>query len=148
MLEKPYPLRSLGNGTRFLFVSKGPKGAILKIVLFDEIEKDKWNLAFGDWSNGKVHDIAITNNNDITRVLGAVAQAVFEFSALYPERTIMIFPVDEKRSRLYNLVFKRRWLEIAEYFTVIGLIENERKPYDPNDYYDSFELIRKHTPDK
>jgi len=143
MIENPYPLKSFEDATRFIFVSIGAQKPVLKVVLFDQIEVNKWNLAFGDWSNNTVDDTANTNNNDVAKVLVAVAQAVFAFSDKYPERTIVIIPVDDKRKRLYNLVFKRRRAEIGETFAIIGIRGKQVEPYHPDEEYDSFELVRK-----
>lgn len=143
MVENSYPIISFEHSTRFLFVSEGSKGKILKAISFDRLSNGKWNLGFGDLKNGQIDDEVISNNQDIAKVLGAVAKAAFEFSEKYPERNIVIYPVDAKRKRLYNLVFQRRLPEITTVFEVLGEIAGRLKPYNPKKTYDSFELIRK-----
>lgn len=145
MVENSYPINSFEDSTRFLFVSEGPGGRILKAISFDLLSNGKWNLGFGDLKNGQIDDMVISNNHDITKVLGAVAKSVFEFSERYPERNIVIYPVDTRRKRLYNLVFQRRLLEISIVFDIFGERRKHLEPYISEKTYDSFELIRKKT---
>ena len=146
MIEEHYKYLAFNNNTRFLFESVGVKGKVLKMIVFRRVEGNLWNLGFGDLKRGQLDDTSITNNNDVVRVLGTVAKVVFDFVEAYPKRIIRIKPVDEKRKRLYNSVFRRRYAEISNDFFVTGLYENEREAYSPEKFYDSFEITRKFEP--
>lgn len=143
MLSNTYKLKSSKNRTKFAFLSSGSKGSFIKVVMFDRLSNGKWNLAFGDLTNDGVDDKIVTNNNDISKVLGTVAKAVYSFSEQYPKRPIVIHPVDDRRKKLYNTVFKRRIIEISLTFYVFGKTKNRWQPYSEKINYDSFELLRK-----
>jgi hypothetical protein len=144
MVEAAYPLRVLPNATFFSFKSEGRSGVVVKIIVFQRLSSTRWNLAFGDLSpDHELDDSIVTNNADVARVLGSVAQAIYFFSEKYPERSIFIQPVDEKRQRLYNIVFKRRWAEIAVTFHVLGKNKDRWEDYSPEQDYEAFELLRK-----
>lgn len=143
MISTTYKLKSSKDQTKFGFISLGPKGVFKKVIMFDRLSNGKWNLAFGDLTAGDVDDVVITNNNDITKVLGTVAMATYIFSEKYPNRRIIIRPVDDKRKRLYNVIFNRHIDTISFVFDVFGKIKNRWQPFSKEISYDSFELSRK-----
>ena len=86
------------TATLFVFFSEGRQGRIMKAIIISPYDRNRWNLAFGDvGADLEIDDKAKTNNNDLVKVLGTVAQAAILFSDKYPERSIMIFPVDAKQ---------------------------------------------------
>lgn len=129
--------------TRFFFVSEGIKGAVVKAVFITPIGNGTWNLGFCDYYDGRYDDTAVTNNNDVSKVLGTVAKAALAFSEKYPERTLVIRPVDDRRKRLYNVVFTRRQAEIESLFDVYAKRKNRWQHFAPGFDYDGFMLIRK-----
>lgn len=70
-----YPVVSDNNHRTYEFLSEGPNGTIKKVVLYQEIDDNVFNLAFGDWdeTNQKINDKARSNNNDRNKVLATVA---------------------------------------------------------------------------
>ena len=146
MIGEHYNYIASNRKTRYLFESVGTKGRVLKMIVFSHVEGNLWNLGFGDLKKGRLDDASITNNNDVVRVLATVAKAIYEFSGTYPDKAIRIRPVDEKRRRLYNLVFQRRFPEIRDDFSVLGILKNEKEMYSPEKHYDSFEISRKFEP--
>ncbi|HFA50167.1 MAG TPA: hypothetical protein ENJ95_14245 [Bacteroidetes bacterium] len=85
-------------------------------------------------------DGAVSNNNDFVKVLSTVAFCAYEFVNEYPGAIIQIKPVDEKRRKLYNAVFKRHHRAISEKFNISGTIKGNKTDYDPGQYFDWFEL--------
>ncbi len=143
MVEENYALLPLRNRTRYLFESKGPGGTVLKLIVFYPIEENLWNLGFGDLHKGQLDGTSMTNNHDVRRVLNTVAQAIHLFTEAYPESVVRVRPVDERRAHLYNLVFQRRYVEIAEHFEVLGWLGGEPSKYSPDRFYDTFDIYRK-----
>jgi hypothetical protein len=129
--------------TRFYFVSQGNKGNILKVIAFSQWDGNTWNLGFGDFRNGRIDDRVVSNNGDIGKVMQSVAYSAFSFLEKYPERSIIIQPVDEKRKRLYNLIFQRHYEELATAFILQGKHGNDWGLYSPNETYDVFEVSLK-----
>ncbi|MFN0176378.1 MAG: DUF6934 family protein [Saprospiraceae bacterium] len=145
MITGTYPIEQNETATQFLFFSEGVKGRILKAVFISHYERHRWNLAFGDvGADWEIDDKAKTNNNDVVKVLGTVAKAALIFSETYPERALIIFPVDEKRKRLYNLIFRRKLTEIEMIFHVFGKRGRRWEAFNyQTEEYDAFELLRK-----
>ena len=98
MKTETYHFEQNETATLFVFFSEGRQGRIMKAIIISPYDRNRWNLAFGDvGADLEIDDKAKTNNNDLVKVLGTVAQAAILFSDKYPERSIMIFPVDAKQ---------------------------------------------------
>ena len=149
MIEKHYPyvhVRLVPN-LRFIFQSIGGQGEIFKIVMFDPIRGRCWNLAFGDLNeHGTIDDAAISNNQDIFKIMSTVGKTVYDFFELHPDCSLQINPVDEKRKRLYNLIFQRRHLEMTRKFCLYGWSKGRKTAYRPDKTYDKFEISLKFEP--
>ena len=142
MIAESYPFVVSSNQTQYFFQSEGSKGKILKIVIFTHIIDDLWNLGFGDVDvkSGHIDGLIVTNNQDVAKVIGTVAKITHAFFADFPERSIEITPVDERRGRLYNYVFQKHFKDIHPSFDVLGSINKVEEPYNPNNFYDTFKL--------
>lgn len=141
-IQESYPVHKL-DSKNYVFESIGDKGTIIKIVLYERLDKNRYNLAFGDFINGDVNDEIISNNNDITKVISTVARTIYDFTEENSEAIIEIKGVDAKRTRFYNTVFKRRFLEIKETFFIVGIVNDLEEEYNPNQFYEAFEIKRK-----
>jgi hypothetical protein len=102
----------------FRFTSKGSKGSIKKIIEFAYMQDHYWNLGFGDVKGNDWDDDVISNNNDLRKVLQTVANAIHLFFDLYPDQNVLILPLDNRRTLLYNRIFQQKWKEIEPIFTV------------------------------
>ena len=140
MIEQPYPYYELGRPMHYFFESIGEEKSVYKIVAFTLLVNGNWNLGFGDLAeNGSIDDSVVTNNHDVRNVIGTVAKIAIDFLRKYPERTIEIKPVDDKRKTLYNLVFQRYFEEINTFIEVCGIIAEE-EPYIPTQTYNRFTI--------
>ena len=140
MLGETYQLHEFEDATVFWFISKGEKGNITKVILFTPKEGNVWNLGFGDYFEGTMHDSVISNNRDLRMVMSTVAKAAYEFFTTHPNQIIFFQPVDHRRRNLYNLIFQKRWHEISPNFNVVGWIADRKEPYNPDKIYDAFEV--------
>ena len=144
MVKEAYLYTGLNRKTRYFFISEGENKRIVKTVVFSPLGNRLWNLGFGDLQySGYIDDSVVSNNDDLIKVISTVAKIAYEFSDKYPLRRIQIKPVDEKRKRLYNHVFRRHYDTIDANFDIIGINEQERETYSPKKNYDIFELNRK-----
>ncbi len=121
----------------------GPKGIIVKIIRFDYLENDRWNLGFGDFRRGELDDFTTSNNQDLVKIINTIAQSVYIFMETNPGQIVEIKPADEKRKQLFNRIFARRWPEIESFFLVLGIVDGQREAYSPDGFYDSFEVSSK-----
>ncbi len=143
MITDYYNYIDIKDKIEFLFASKGKQGTIIKIVSFTLLEDNLWNLAFGDVNKGNFDGSIISNNHDLLKIIGTVAKITYEFSATFPLRNIHIKPVDEKRKKLYNHVFRRHYAVINATFQIIGLKNGIEEPYSMGKVYDVFKLKRR-----
>ena len=143
MITDSYPYFAIKNNTSFIFESIGNQGTIIKIIQFTLLDSGEWNLGFGDWKNGIIDDLTISNNHDLIRVIQTVAKATYVFFEEYPESVVIIKPVDERRKRLYNLVFQRHIQSIELVFKVVGIIDDEKETFLSKKMYDNFEITLK-----
>jgi hypothetical protein len=140
MITDSYRYLATKQNTRYIFQSDGKQGQIIKIVQFNALEGNRWNLGFGDWKSGKVDDNVLTGNDDVFKVIKTVAAITSDFLIKYPERIVVIDPIDEKRKKLYNLVFQRHFVEIESIYTIIGIKNKQKEVYQAQKYYEAFEI--------
>ena len=93
--------------------------------------------------DGNIDDLIISNNDDIFKVIKTVAKVVTVFFQAYPKSTVIIKPIDEKRKKLYNSVFRRHFKDIIIDFNILAIAENNKEAYSPQKNYDSFEITLK-----
>jgi hypothetical protein len=127
---------------QFKFTSVSEKKSIDKIVEFDYMDDNIWNLGFGDLKGDDWQDNVISNNDDLAKVLQTVANTIHIFFEEYPNDRIYISPLDKKRKILYNRIFKQRWHEIEPIFTlkarIISDLNTKFENYNPLEIYDEF----------
>lgn len=122
----------------FRFKSSGRKGIIEKGIWFQFQGENDYNLAFGDIINDDLDDSTISNNGDYTKVISTVANAINYFFKKYPKAILEINPIDEKRTRFYNIIFRRRFREIQNTFILIGIINDKKESYNQDRQYEKF----------
>jgi hypothetical protein len=126
----------------FAFKSVSEQRTINKIIEFKKVSTLTWNLGFGDEKGEDWEDNVISNNNDLRKVLQTVVNAIYEFLNVYPNTSILIFPLDYQRKLLYNRIFQIRWHEIEPFFMVNGFISDDsgvsEEEYNPKKVFDYF----------
>lgn len=146
MLESRYHIDISPDFLDFEFVSVGPKGAIVKVVSFREINvKDIYNLGFGDKETGTgfINDIVVTNNGDSQKVLATVARTLYHFTDHYPNASIIATGSTLARTRLYRMGITTNLAAIEQDFAVLGLTDVGWEPFRKNITYHAFGVRRK-----
>ncbi len=145
MIGETYNLKPDENFEVFEFESVGLQGRISKVIVFSFYYENTWNLGFGDqkMDGNNWDDKVVSNNGDLVRVISTVAKAVYDFSDKWPNRQILIVPVDERRKKLYNRVFQKHVQEIPPEFEVLGFRNQKLQDYSPILFFDWFLLSRK-----
>ena len=138
MIKDSYPLLSEPMHRMYMFKSVGTQGVVNKMIVFQKIAGTRYNLSFGDFKGGRIDDEVITNNGDLVKVISTVAQSVYLFFEHYPDASIEIEGVDDKRKRLYNTIFQRRRTEIDVYFEVKGWSDGEFMALQEGYFYEKF----------
>jgi hypothetical protein len=144
MIEETYPYVQVRDELVYVFRSTGINGVIKKLVIFTPTKNGKWNLGFGDWQNNDLDGSVMSNNHDVVKVIGTVAKITYGFFKEYPDAIVVVKPVDEKRKKLYNIVFQRHYQTIIKDFQILAHKKGHRKGiYSPKKMYDNFELSLK-----
>lgn len=144
MLGETYQIFNGKKFHQFSFISKGTKGSIMKMVNYVHREGLEYNLGFGDIIKGRVVDSAISNNNDLLKVMNTVAKTIYLFFDKYPKHKVYIQAVDAKRLRLYHTILRRKLTEIELNFYLEGFTDKDGwEEFNPKNDYIAFRLSRK-----
>ncbi len=130
----------------FKFISEGPNGNIKKLVVYTQmLEKDIYNLAFGDYNEETetVDDKVITNNNDSQKVLATVASTLYVFTEKHPNVWIYAMGSNVIRTRLYRMGITNNLADILADFEVYGLEKDIWYTFKKGQEYDAFLVRRK-----
>jgi len=112
--------------TRYTFVSKGRKGAIVKIAQFTPTSvTNVLNLSFGDLrSDGTIDDAANTNNNDIVKVMVTIVDIINDFTTENPSVKIVFIGNTKVRTSLYNRILKMYYTIFSKTYIITALIKD------------------------
>jgi len=143
MIREHYTLERLTPYNAYRFDSIGVRGVIQKFVLFEKMENGNFNLAFGDIIEGRTVDNVVSNNHDIEKTVSTVVLAVRLFFEENPDAKVEFDGVDERRLKLYNRIFSRRYIEIISDFDVYGYIDGIKEAYTPSSFCTKFEISLK-----
>ena len=143
-MNKPiYPIEYT-NEYSYAFLSVGVNGIILKMVAFDKIEGNIYNLGFGDYnfSDGSIDDTIESNNGDAEKVLATVFSVLNDFLLKHPKFTVYFTGSTPIRTRLYQIAINTYLEEFSTRYEVFGQYGDEVEPFQKNKKYESF-LIKK-----
>lgn len=143
-----YPFVKTEENHRYEFNSKGPKGIVRKIVIYDTTNFEVipiFNLVFGDWDplTGRPDDTVVTNNNDRKKVLSTVAATVLEFMRERPNAAIYAKGSTLSRTRLYRMGIALIWDEIKEEMDLFGRLNGRWYDFTKCIDYDAFIIAHK-----
>jgi len=130
--------------TVFKFISEGRHGNLPKIVSFNEIRKNIFNLALGTiLSNGEIDFETITNNGDRNKILATVARIASIFIEHYPGKSVYITGSDNRRTLLFQRAISYAYDYLEQMFYVYGDISartpaSEFEPFDTAKNYSGF----------
>jgi hypothetical protein len=142
---KKYSIVTDNNHVAYEFLSEGPNGTIKKVVFYQNIGENVFNLAFGDWdeTKQKINDKARSNNNDLIKVLATIASTVIDFIKRHPDAIIFAEGVTPAKTRLYQMGINSNWQEIDQFFDVMGNFKGNWERFKQDRNYQAFALKAK-----
>jgi hypothetical protein len=145
MIQERYSVVSDNDHLTYEFLSEGPKGTIKKVVFYQEINDNLFNLAFGDWdeTKQKIDDKIKSNNNDRNKVLATVALTAVDFIKYHPEALIFAEGSTPARTRLYQMGILANWRDINQSFDVEGFWNGKWESFEQHKNYQAFILKAK-----
>jgi len=122
-----YTVIPAANHCSYEFFSEGPNGRIKKVIFYQGIDDDLFNLAFGDWDYElkKINDKTRSNNNDRDKVFATVASTAIDFTTHYPHAKIFIKGSTESRTRLYQIAIFANLEIINQLYGIMGYREDK-----------------------
>lgn len=140
-----YPVTSDSEHVTYEFLSEGPKGTLKKVVFYQEIGENIFNLAFGDWDekDQKINDKVRSNNSDRDKVLATVASTVIDFIKHHPAAIILAQGSTPARTRIYQMGILANWEEIGQLFEIEGFSDGIWESFEDNKNYERFALQAK-----
>ena len=126
-------------------LSEGPKGTIKKVVRYQKINANFFNLAFGDWDEERQEllDSVRSNNSDRDKVLTTVAFTIFAFMEHHRNAIVIAQGATPARTRLYQMGIKTNWKQMSVLFSVKGLAKGSWFGFELNKNYDAFLISAK-----
>jgi hypothetical protein len=124
----------------YLFVSEGKHGRVKKIVKFNLIQKDLFNLGFGDWKEDDhdFDDLVVTDNGDMEMVLSTVIKITGKFLYMNPGVSVYLTGSTASRTRLYRLIISNNYEIIRREYNVWGYWHGGWCPFEKNVNYEAF----------
>ena len=145
MAQNYYSSKFSENFLTFEFISEGPRGKIVKVVNYEEINiKGLYNLSFGDKDpiSGFISDLTVTNNLDSQKVLSTVASTLDVFMSVYPDASVLVTGSTEARTRLYRMGITNNLENIEKNYMIYGLTTKGWEKFKKSIEYAAF-LVQK-----
>jgi hypothetical protein len=150
MDRPPYPYQCRDT-VRYIFISKGHRGAIVKVVQFTPTSiADVYNLSFGDLRpDNTIDDCAISNNHDIARIMITIIHIVGDFTSKNASARVFFTGNTSIKTLIYKRILTRYYLLFSKTFFITGLVKEGRSfrelPFQEsgNEKYIAFVIKRK-----
>ncbi len=133
------------NHVVYEFLSERPYGTIKKVVFYQEIGDNIYNLAFGDWDEERqrINDRVRSNNNDRDKVLATVASTVTDFIKYHPNAQILAQGSTPSRTRLYQMGILGNMNAIGNSFDIQGFYKGNWEIFKEGRNYEVFAVKAK-----
>lgn len=124
----------------YTFTSEGKNGRISKVVKFQSVHGNLFNLSFGDWNEkiADLDDLAISDNGDMELVLATVVRITRQFLTSNPGIYIYFKGSTAARTRIYRAIISNHYEVISEDFKVLGFSCGHWVKYEKNVSYEAF----------
>jgi hypothetical protein len=136
-----YNLKSDSDQEVFEFESIGPKGKILKLVLYRETAfKGIYNLGFGDLNpkTGEIDDTVVSDNGDGEIVLSTVVSTIHKFFEKHPKAQVYLSGSTKSRTRLYRIAINKYFELFSSKFEILGELETHFERFTKNKEYQGY----------
>jgi hypothetical protein len=124
----------------YSFISEGDKGDIIKLVQFQFVDDDTFNLAFGDWNEALdgIDDMVVTDNGDMEKVLATIIQIIKKFLSSNHRSSVQFTGSTPVRTRLYQIIISINYESISQQFEVWGYLNGIWHRFEKNVNYEVF----------
>ncbi len=101
--------------TYYTFVSRGKKD-IPKVVIFQQIEKDTFNLVLADYAieTDTVSDTIVSNNGDLAQIMATVMNIIIDFLNSKSSACVLLEGNTKIKQKLYNRLVTNYYQELKD----------------------------------
>ena len=146
-MEHPfYDFQILDNAFRYDFISVG-KTVINKTIIYQKTSIDNlFTLSMGDLlEDGKLDFETRSNNGDRDTILATIIQTLQQFLQQYQEASVGFSGSSPSRTRTYQILINREWIDISKKFVVKGYDSNGLEEFLSNKNYEGFVISLKNN---
>lgn len=130
----------------FLFFSVGRNGVLPKVIVFEPIAENIFNLAFGDLNieTGEISDKSISNNGDTKKIMATVVKSIAIFLDKYPNAQVNFIGSTPSRTKLYLRIIVNYSQDFQNKYLIFGIEEgkNISTEIDLTKDYSEFSIIK------
>ncbi len=122
-MEKPtYHIESSIDAEWHFFKSVSSTKIIEKAVVFNKVDEENgiYELIFGDLEDGFVNVKNVSDNQDMSLVLGTVIKTIYLFFERNSDKTVIFMGSSTARNRIYRAIISKFISEITNNFEVLG----------------------------
>ncbi len=146
MSKNRYAVKAKSDHLTYEFVSIGPKGHITKLVVYQHLFDNLYNLAFGDQTDKSegLDDLIVSENGDTEKILSTVASTLFDFFDHHDGTIVFAQGSTHSRNRLYRRYLTHFLDLISENFILLGELGGEIERFQKGKDYTSFYIHKKY----
>jgi hypothetical protein len=146
MKPESYRFKHSDNLMEFTFVSMGPKGRIVKGIIFQTTKiENLYSLSFGNlMPTGHIDIKATTDNGDRNETISTIVEAINKFSANYPAAIIAFTGSTAARTRLYQIAIGLNYEIWSKKYDIYGQLGEKLQLFQKNRRYSGFVVKRNH----
>lgn len=147
MKTDTYSISSNKEKLIFVFFSIGKKGVVTKVVVYELIDGNEFNLAFGDYdlATRNISDTVVSDNGDGKKIFSTVIGTIELFFNERPFAEIVLKGSNEVRTRLYQRIIRDYGKEFESLYLIEGfeIQNNEFETIDFSKKYAQFRIKKK-----
>lgn len=140
-MDKPnYEFEYSNPDEVYTFTSEGKNGRIKKMVKFQLIQGNLFNLGFGDCrgDDDDFDDKVVSDNGDMEVVLSTVITITIHFVSANPGVYVHLSGSTPARTRVYRTIISNNYDVISQEFDVFGLLDGDWRVFEKNVNYEAF----------
>lgn len=122
-MEKPtYHIESSIDAEWHFFKSVSSTKIIEKAVVLNKVDEENgiYELIFGDLEDGFVNVKNVSDNQDMSLVLGTVIKTIYLYFERNSDKTVIFMSSSTARNRIYRAIISKFISEITNNFEVLG----------------------------
>lgn len=124
----------------YTFISVGKHGNIVKMVAFQLLYANIYNLALVDYdeASGRIDDEVVSDNGDMSQVLSTTWAIMLFFLTNFHEKSVLIHGNTDIKQKLYHRLIANNLLVLKQQYSVLGVSSiGESEAFDSLKTYQS-----------